>query len=53
MIFEHEYYCTKLRVLYTGSGNIELIEDIRSAENARVRGNGGVRVNIAKKCIHK
>ena len=32
---------------------VALIRDIRSAENARVRDNGGARVNIAKQCIHK
>ena len=36
-----------------GSGNIALIRDIRSAGNARFRGNGGVRENIAKQYIHK
>jgi len=36
-----------------GSGNIALVREIRSAGNARVRGNGGVRENIAKQCIHK
>ena len=53
LIFEHEHYHTRLRVLYMGVGNIALIGDIRSVENVRVGGNGGMRVNIAKLCIHK
>ena len=52
MIFEHEYYHTKSRVLYMGSENIALIRDIRSVGDVRVRGNGGVR-EIAKQSIHK
>ena len=52
-IFKHEQYHTKLRVLYAGSGNIALIEDIGSAGNLRVRGNRGAKEDIAKQCIHK
>ena len=40
------------KVLYMGSGNIAVIGDIGSVGNARVRGNGGVRENIAKQSIH-
>jgi len=43
----------QLRVLYTGSGNIALIGDIRSVGNVRVGGNGVARENIANQCIYE
>jgi len=35
------------------SEDIALVREIGSVRNARVGGNGGVRENIAKPCIHK
>ena len=35
LIFEHEQYCTKLRVLYTGSGNIAIIGDYVNRNTGR------------------
>jgi len=40
----------KVRVLYMGSGNIELIRDIRSAENVRSDNSGGCDLGLARVC---
>jgi len=53
LIFKHEPYHTNLRVLYTELRHIAFIGNVRSAGDARVRGNRDVRENIAKQCVHK